>query len=348
MPQYNDPYTDQHGNVHPLNHELDHLKVDLGHTWKYTNLAYLKSLLNYNIFKSVFEAIERFLSHRVKKRKRPRKYLGHIANVCLAHVPDCYIVQKHPLHRRSYKRASLFLIDFDCLGVTFMSTSNANVQADKPMRDGKVESGWSGVATDLRRKRFNLFKSLVGSLSRPLNILDIGGTIKFWEQVGFTNEDFKITVLNIRSYEVPYPNFTSVVGDARNMKEFHDKEFDIVYSNSVIEHVGTFEQQRQMANEVQRVGKRYFLQTPNRYFPIEPHFVFPFFQFLPLKARTSIAAHWRNGWGWKMKNREKGTRYVSSVRLLTKKELKRLFPGATIYKEKYLGLTKSFIVYNGW
>lgn len=55
------------------------------------------------------------------------------------------------------------------------------------------------------------------------------------------------------------------------MKQFQDNEFDAVFSNSVIEHVGDYEAQRQMANEIMRVGKRYFVQTPNFYFPIEPH-----------------------------------------------------------------------------
>ena len=63
------------------------------------------------------------------------------------------------------------------------------------------------------------------------------------------------------------------------MDFFKDKSFDAVFSNSVIEHVGTFEDQKMMANEVIRVTNFYFIQTPNLYFPIEPHFLVPFFQF---------------------------------------------------------------------
>jgi hypothetical protein len=60
------------------------------------------------------------------------------------------------------------------------------------------------------------------------------------------------------------------------MPQYRDKEFDIAFSNSVIEHVGNDLRIRQMADEVRRVGRNY-LQTPNYYFPLEPHFFFPFF-----------------------------------------------------------------------
>ncbi len=229
-----------------------------------------------------------------------------------------------------------------------MQTVNADQQANSPIKSTGHESSLTTLTTNLRRKRFLLFKSLIAPLPRPLRILDVGGTIKFWEKMEFTNEEMQITVLNVRRYEITYSNFTSVIGDARNMKEFQDKEFDIVYSNSVIEHVGTFEQQRQMAEEIQRIGKRYFLQTPNRYFPIEPHFALPFFQFLPLGLRIYLSTHIKNGWGNKMKDKQKAIHFVSSIRLMREKELKLLFPGARIYKEKFFGLTKSFTVYGGW
>ncbi len=64
---------------------------------------------------------------------------------------------------------------------------------------------------------------------------------------------------------------------------FGDREFDIAFSNSVIEHVPP-ELQAAFAAEVSRVADRYFVQTPNRYFPIEPHYQLPLFQFLPRQA----------------------------------------------------------------
>ncbi|MHB8596645.1 MAG: methyltransferase domain-containing protein [Ktedonobacteraceae bacterium] len=198
--------------------------------------------------------------------------------------------------------------------------------------------------TRIREKRFVLFRSLISSLPRPLTILDVGGEQQFWETMACTDEDLKIVLYNRRPGKVSYPNFTSMAGDARDIKEFQDGEFDIVFSNSTIEHTGTFDQQRQMAKEVQRLGKRYFVQTPNRYFPIEPHFLLPFFQFLPRRLQLFYFLHFKTVWG----DRSKGGYFVKNLRLLTEKELKLLFPGAKIYKEKFLGLTKSFIVYKGW
>jgi len=128
------------------------------------------------------------------------------------------------------------------------------------------------------------------------------------------------------------------------MSEFADGEFDIVFSNSVIEHVGNDECRMQMAKEIQRVGKKYFVQTPNFYFPIEPHFMYPFFQFLPLPMKvwilTNIGRRHK-----KVADREKAKQIANGIYLLRKKELIKLFPQATIFEEKFLGLTKSFVAY---
>ena len=204
-----------------------------------------------------------------------------------------------------------------------------------------------------RRDRYHFFESLVLSLPRPLNILDVGGRQKFWQEIRLHQEpDINVVLLNIDHVEVSLPNFNSLCGDGRKMG-FKDKEFDLVLSSSVIEHVGSYEQQRQMAEEVQRVGKRFILQTPNRYFPIEPHFVFPFFQFLPLGTRVFLVRHIDVGWytiglHTKIPNKQQAIRAVSGIRLLTLQELKELFPRAAIHKEKLFGLVKSFTVYDGW
>lgn len=209
----------------------------------------------------------------------------------------------------------------------------------------------NSLSTKLRSKRFLLFEKLLSSVPFPLKILDVGGRAAIWEQEGFCEpdqlENISITLINVKKSKVTSPNLNAVVGDARNMKQYKDGEFDVVYSNSVIEHVGNYEQQRQMAKEVQRVGQRYFLQTPNRYFPIEPHFLFPFFQFLPLSIQVWLMTRFHIGCRKKV-TKQKAIQKVTSIRLLSKKELIELFPNATIVDEKFLGLTKSFILYEGW
>jgi len=212
----------------------------------------------------------------------------------------------------------------------------------------KLIEAQAAFARKMRKKRIAFFESLISQLSRPLNILDVGGEQGFWEIVGLIQEDTKILLYNVSPSEVSYPTLVSMVGDARDMREFKDKEFQIVFSNSVIEHVGTYLQQRQMAKEVQRVGERYYIQTPNRFFPIEPHFLFPFFQFLPVSFRVLLVTHFNLGWRGIIPDKREALQAVKEVRLLTKKELKNLFPGAKIYREKLLGLTKSYIVYEGW
>jgi hypothetical protein len=103
-----------------------------------------------------------------------------------------------------------------------------------------------------------------------------------------------------------------------------------------------------MANEVCRVGKCYFVQTPNKYFPLEPHFLFPFFQFLPIRFRAWLLQNFKLGWFTKTPDALEAREVVESIRLLTKKEFKAFFPNASIYEEKVLWMTKSFIAYGGW
>src|SRR3989338_3623894 len=198
--------------------------------------------------------------------------------------------------------------------------------------------------TTLRRlKRFALFRILAQKLPRPVRILDVGGTQVFWQTMQFhTEPGVHITILNQTPVKVTHQSFDSDTGDARDLSRFKDESFDIVFSNSVIEHVGSFEDQKRMADEVRRVGRHYFIQTPNRYFPIEPHFVFPFFQFLPLTVRIRLVRRWRLGWHPRFTDDDEAREAVSSIRLLTLKEMKTLFPGARIYKERFWGLTKSF------
>jgi len=206
----------------------------------------------------------------------------------------------------------------------------------------------NSLATRFRQQRFKLLSSLLACLDGPIQILDIGGTEAYWNMMPAEfGKDISIILLNLAQEKVSSPNLTSVVGDARQI-EAKDSSFDVVFSNSVIEHVGSFHDQRLMATEVQRVGKRYFIQTPNRNFPLEPHFLFPFFQFLPLNVRVWLLRNFRLGWFPKTPDPEQARRVVSQIRLLNERDFISLFPAAEIHREKALGLTKSFVAYGGW
>lgn len=201
------------------------------------------------------------------------------------------------------------------------------------------------VITKIRLRRIALFKELISPLPRPVKIIDVGGTELFWKRMGFADdENYQITILNLSKTEGHHSNISLVIGDARDMSEFGDEAFDVAFSNSVIEHVGGPAEQRQMAEEVMRVGKRYFVQTPNRSFPFEPHYLFPFFQFFPLSLKIFLIRRWHP----RISDKEKATKAAKSVRLLRRQDVADLFPEGKIFDEKLLGLASSFIVYGGW
>lgn len=204
------------------------------------------------------------------------------------------------------------------------------------------------LAIRFRRRRMQLFLSRIAHLKKPIRILDVGGTEWFWQKAGLNaSSGFEITLLNLHPEAVSQAGISSVTGDARAMVVFPDASFDVVFSNSVIEHLGTYEDQLRMANEIRRIAKFYFVQTPNRYFPVEPHFWFPFFQFLPLSARIALVRHFAMGYHERMPEREKARAAVEEIRLLNGREMAQLFPGCTLFTEKFLGLTKSLIAYGG-
>jgi hypothetical protein len=101
-----------------------------------------------------------------------------------------------------------------------------------------------------------------------------------------------------------------------------------------------------MANEVKRVGKNYYIQTPNKFFPIEPHWVFPFFQFLPFGVKVFLTKNFNLGHIPKAKNKQEAIDLVNEVNLLSKKELENLFMGSKLYIEKFIGFHKSYAVYH--
>jgi hypothetical protein len=206
----------------------------------------------------------------------------------------------------------------------------------------------NSFSNELRRKRFNLFLQLVEDLPKPYSILDVGGTEIFWKNMNFAVEgqsasDARITLLNIDKIEATLPNFKSVTADARQMDRFGDKEFDVVFSNSVIEHVGNFGDQKRMADEIRRVSKRYYVQTPNYYFIMEPHFLLPGFQFLPKGIRANLINKYDLGNTKRIPDRQEAIDYIESLQLLTYNKMSKLFPDAQIHREKFFGMTKSLI-----
>lgn len=202
----------------------------------------------------------------------------------------------------------------------------------------------ASLANSFRRKRFELFRSLIAPLPRPIRILDVGGEENFWRQMGVTESDgLDITLLNLDAPPVSLPFLKSLRGDGRNLAQFADRSFDIAFSNSVIEHVGDYADQEKMAREMQRVGKIYFVQTPAKWFPLEPHFLFPFFAVLPQPVRLFLVRNFDLGWYKKIPDRTEAQKFLRGFQLLDEAGMRRLFRGGGLKKERFLGMTKSFI-----
>jgi hypothetical protein len=201
----------------------------------------------------------------------------------------------------------------------------------------------------LRERRFRLFDRLVGDLPRPLRIIDIGGTTKFWVQRGWADRsDVSITLVNLEAEEQRYESITPTAGDATDLADHADGSFDIAFSNSVIEHLFTLENQQRMADEVRRVATAYWVQTPNFWFPVEPHFLVPAWHWLPEDARVAILRRRGVGWAGRCTDPHHARRVVQEHRLMRRAELSRLFPEAVIVGERIGGLTKSWTALGGF
>ena len=181
-------------------------------------------------------------------------------------------------------------------------------------------------------------------ITSETRILDVGGTPFNWSLLEVQP---RITIVNMpRAGEAFDHHFACVFADGRRLP-FADQSFDIVFSNSVIEHVGDGESQRQFAEEIGRVGRAYWVQTPNRLFPVEPHLLTPLLHFLPAAWQRPIA---RRFTVWALIERPSPDRwefyiehYLRDIRLLDAGDLRRLFPGAEIVRERLGGLTKALI-----
>jgi len=184
------------------------------------------------------------------------------------------------------------------------------------------------VSIRSRRRKLRLFLDEVRPTAAT-TILDVGV-----DEVGFggaggqsgcrTHNFFeehypwrdRITALGLHDgagFALHYPEIPYVQGDACALP-FADQSFDVVYSNAVIEHVGDLERQRRFVAEALRVGRRVFLTTPNKWFPIEVHTRLPLVHWLP--KPVADRAYASIGRGWARENH-----------LLGRTELRRLFPG---------------------
>jgi ubiquinone/menaquinone biosynthesis C-methylase UbiE len=158
----------------------------------------------------------------------------------------------------------------------------------------------------------------------------------------------RIDTLNIHDVpsqgENPH-NIRVLVGNGCSLA-MPDQSYDIGFSNSVIEHVGSWQQQQQFASELHRVAKILWVQTPAYGCPIEPHYMAPFIHYLPRSFQKKIV-RWFTPWGWlERPTSEQINAMVETTRLLRKSEMRQLFPDCEIITERMLGIIpKSYIAF---
>lgn len=180
-------------------------------------------------------------------------------------------------------------------------------------------------------------------------VLDLGGAPAIWEHVVIP---LQITLLNlpkaispsqqdvIQESSLSHHKFQLVEGDACNVVQFAGRSFDVVFSNSVIEHVGPAEKQAEFAREARRLGKAYWVQTPSKWFPIEAHTGLPFYWFYPKWVRDALMRRWRKrlpAW-W--------ADYISTTRVLSRRRMAELFPDGKTRAEYFLGFPKSYVAHS--
>ena len=134
-----------------------------------------------------------------------------------------------------------------------------------------------------RSRRMRHFQELF-SANINTTILDVGGTGFNWSLLPISP---RLTILNLPG-QIEEAD-ASVIADGRCLP-FKDRAFDIVFSNSVIEHLGDSASQEAFAREIARVSLGYHVQTPNRLFPFEPHLLSLSFIICPRSGSCVLCA----------------------------------------------------------
>lgn len=172
-------------------------------------------------------------------------------------------------------------------------------------------------------------------------ILDVGGYPWDWASAPVSG---RVTIVNIHKPDLPdseLERWEFVIADGRQLP-FGDRSFEIGFSNSVIEHLSTYENQHAFASEIRRVARRIWVQTPAKSFPVEPHLLTPFIHYLPRRVQRRLLRF--TVWGLITKpSPEYREEFLDEVRLLSYREMRELFPDCVIVRERVLFLTKSYI-----
>ena len=206
-----------------------------------------------------------------------------------------------------------------------------------------------------RARRDEQLRQLIRDLSsqhQPLNVIDVGGRVAYWRRVGLDflrQNKVHVTIVNLFESELePTGDASDVlscgVADACALS-YADNAFHLYHANSVIEHVGGWSNMKRYASEARRVAMAHYVQTPNFWFPIEPHFWrFPGIHWLPRPVAAWLFRMLPLAHNGRAPNLERAYDRLEGAQLLTRGQMRFLFPDSDIRSERFLGLAKSHIV----
>lgn len=203
-----------------------------------------------------------------------------------------------------------------------------------------------------RSKRFLEVQKLIETViaeKGSCSIVDLGGTERYWgigeEFIKAQRGKLSIKLVNLDREPLTHEGgmFTSVAGDATDPELLKGEAFDLVHSNSVIEHVGNRADMQRYADNVRRMAPRYYVQTPNFWFPFEPHFRLIGFQYLPEAMRVWIIRNFSVGFFDKVPDYEEALGVIRHHQLVSVSEMRRFFPDAEVKFEKVGPFNKSIM-----
>jgi hypothetical protein len=209
------------------------------------------------------------------------------------------------------------------------------------LREVLVE-GPASVGQRMRARRWDWFRAEFPDIE-SMSVVDLGGTVEAWLRAPV--QPACVHVVNLAPQSaMSLPGWIRAdVADACDLPDrVIGHSYDLVFSNSVLEHVGGHAQRARFAEAVHKLAGRHWVQTPYRYFPVEPHWLFPGFQFLPLAARARVSHRWPLT-HTRPANKGEGLTAALWVDLVGRCELAYLFPTSVIRAERLAGMTKSLI-----
>lgn len=196
-----------------------------------------------------------------------------------------------------------------------------------------------------RQRRWQIFMSIFPDFEN-MAVVDLGGTVDTWLRAPVRPKH--VTVLNLfEPGDSSDQGIDTAVGDACQAREVLRSQgkpvsYDLAFSNSLIEHVGGHAQRQELASEVHALAEKHWVQTPNRVFPIEPHWLFPGMQFLPYSARVQIALRWPLT-HTRPPDVQTAREEIMWTELLGRSQLRAYFPHSRIHDEKLGPWAKSLI-----